>query len=428
MSPMALSLRFLQAQPDGRLTQLAREGHEPAFEALVRRYRRELFCYCRRLMPEAASAEDTLQQALLQAWRALKAGAEVRDIRAWLYRIAHNAAVSHLRAAGATPREMEDAPGTFDVEQVVQQRLQARAALAGMASLPELQRRVLVSTTLDGASHEEVATALGLSNGAVRGLIYRARAALRATAAAVSPIPGVGWAIRHAASRSKRTHAVVEAALGGGGAGIAGLMAKGGALIAITGAVAGGGMIVSPTTSHHQHSEVSQPELHGAGDSSVSAALLAHQTHGPLPGSRTANASASPSGARRSSDSRSGRANSTSSTATSTSGHDGGLPGGSDGGSRGGPTGSFSGGPDGDSSTANTGQSPDGSSGDSRITSSPSSSDGRSSASPGSDGGTSTTNGSQTTTATTTPSRTSGPDGGSPRSTGSTDTTTTPTH
>ncbi|TMM09070.1 MAG: sigma-70 family RNA polymerase sigma factor [Actinobacteria bacterium] len=368
MSPMALSLRFLQAQPDGRLTQLAREGHEPAFEALVRRYRRELFCYCRRLMPEAASAEDTVQQALLQAWRALKAGAEVRDIRAWLYRIAHNAAVSHLRAAGAMPREMEDAPGTFDVEQVVQQRLRAKAALAGMASLPELQRRVLVSTTLDGASHEEVATALGLSNGAVRGLIYRARAALRATAAAVSPIPGVGWAIRHAASRSKRTHAVVEAALGGGGAGIAGLMAKGGALIAITGAVAGGGMIVSPTTSHHQHSEVSQPELHGAGDSSVSAVLLAHQTHGPLPGSRTANTSASPSGARRSSDSRSGPANSTGSTTTATSGHDGGLPGGSDGGSRGGPT------------------------------------------------------------ATTTPSGTSGPDGGSPGSTGSGDTTTTATH
>src|SRR5436309_12034302 len=143
MSPMALSLRFLQAQPDGRLTQLAREGHERAFEALVRRYRRELFCYCRRLMPEAASAEDTVQQALLQAWRALKAGAEVRDVRAWLYRIAHNVAISQLRAAAAEPQEIADAPGSLDVDQVVQQRLLARAALASMASLPELQRQVL---------------------------------------------------------------------------------------------------------------------------------------------------------------------------------------------------------------------------------------------------------------------------------------------
>src|SRR5205085_11456799 len=106
MSPMALSLRFLQAQPDGRLTQLAREGHEPACEALVRRYRREVFCYCGRLMPEAASAEDTVQQELLQAWRALNAGAEDRDSRAWPYRIAHNAAVRQLRAAAAMPREL----------------------------------------------------------------------------------------------------------------------------------------------------------------------------------------------------------------------------------------------------------------------------------------------------------------------------------
>jgi RNA polymerase sigma factor (sigma-70 family) len=171
MSPLALSLRFLQAQPDRRLVELARQGHEAAFEAVVRRYRTELLRYCLRLTPEASNAEDTLQQALLQAWRALKAGAEVRDVRAWLYRIAHNVAISQLRAAAAEPQEIADAPGSLDVDQVVQQRLLARAALAGMASLPELQRQVLVSTTLDGASHEQVATALGLTNGSVRGLI-----------------------------------------------------------------------------------------------------------------------------------------------------------------------------------------------------------------------------------------------------------------
>ena len=42
-----MSLRFLQAQPDARLVELARQGHEPAFEALVRRYRKELLAYCR---------------------------------------------------------------------------------------------------------------------------------------------------------------------------------------------------------------------------------------------------------------------------------------------------------------------------------------------------------------------------------------------
>src|SRR5947209_13288378 len=75
MSPLALSLRFLQAQPDSRLVALARDGHEPAFEALVRRYRSELLSYCRRMQPQTASAEDALQQTFLQALRAPYAGA-----------------------------------------------------------------------------------------------------------------------------------------------------------------------------------------------------------------------------------------------------------------------------------------------------------------------------------------------------------------
>src|SRR5437588_4955195 len=175
MSPLALSLHFLQAQPDSRLVSLAREGHEPAFEALVRRYRKELLAYCRRLQPQSGSAEDALQQTLLQAWTALGAGAEVRDARSWLYRIAHNVSLNQLRVVVAVPHEAPDAAGGQDVHQLVEQRLQARAALAGMASLPPLQRQAFVSSTLDGVSHEDVASALGLSGGAVRGLIYRAR-------------------------------------------------------------------------------------------------------------------------------------------------------------------------------------------------------------------------------------------------------------
>ncbi len=252
VSPLALSLRFLQSQPDSRLVALARDGHAPAFEAIVRRYRKELLAYCRRLQPRWGNAEDALQQTLLHAWRALTRGAEVREVRPWLYRIAHNVVVSDLRSPNAASQELDaPAPGS-DVDQLVEQRLRARAALDAMAALPTLQRQALVSTTFDGASRAEVAAALGLSHGAVRGLVYRARETLRAAAAAITPGPALGWVLRRADATSGSSRATVEALAGGGGAGVAGLLVKGSAVITLAGAVAGTGSILLPGHVHHK--------------------------------------------------------------------------------------------------------------------------------------------------------------------------------
>ncbi len=250
MSPLALSLRFLQSQPDSRLVELARDGHAAAFEAIVGRYRKELLAYCRRLQPRWGNAEDSLQQTLLQAWKALKSGAEVREVRPWLYRIAHNVVVSDLRTAFAEPQELEATAGGPEVDQLVEQRLRARAALDAMASLPTLQRQALVSTTFDGASRAEVAAALGLSRGAVRGLVYRARETLRAAAAAITPSPALSWVLRRGEVRTGSTRATVEALAGGGGAGVVGLMVKGSAVIAVAGAVAGTGSVLLPDHVH----------------------------------------------------------------------------------------------------------------------------------------------------------------------------------
>src|ERR1700737_99996 len=96
MSP-SVSVHFLQTQSDARLLALARRGSERAFEALVNRYRKQLLGYCRRMLLPTARAEDAVQQALLQAWLALRDGTEVRDVRAWLFQITHNTALNTLR-------------------------------------------------------------------------------------------------------------------------------------------------------------------------------------------------------------------------------------------------------------------------------------------------------------------------------------------
>src|SRR3954465_5116696 len=109
MRHRSMSLALLRSQTDERLVALARQGHEPAFEAIVRRYRRALLSTCRRIVPNAL-AEDVLQQALVAAWTGLRRGDDVRDVRAWLFGIVRNTAVSTLRRPGHGPPALIHAP------------------------------------------------------------------------------------------------------------------------------------------------------------------------------------------------------------------------------------------------------------------------------------------------------------------------------
>ena len=102
------SLALLRTQTDERLVELARVGHERAFEAIVERYRRPLLRGARRVLPKAR-AEDALQQALLSAWTALQRGDEVRELRPWLYRIVHNTSLNALRVSGYEYAELHEA-------------------------------------------------------------------------------------------------------------------------------------------------------------------------------------------------------------------------------------------------------------------------------------------------------------------------------
>ena len=235
-----LSATILQTQSDQRLVELARTGNERAFEALVRRHRRALVAYSRRLTPSGTGAEDAVQQALLLAWVGLRrSDTEVRNPRAWLHRIVHNVVVSNLRRPNAVVMSLEGEAGTAAAESVFEHRLAAREALKGLAALPDLQRQVMLSTALEGRSHEEIAESYGLSLGAVRGLIYRARATLRAAAAALVPAPLVNWVARPQPGAGGATSNMLDVmAAGGGSVGLAGALVKGSAVVLGIGAIA----------------------------------------------------------------------------------------------------------------------------------------------------------------------------------------------
>jgi RNA polymerase sigma factor (sigma-70 family) len=222
---------LLRTQTDERLVALARAGSERAFEAIVERYRRPLVRACRRVLPEAR-AEDAVQQALMAAWAALQRGDEVRELRPWLYRIAHNTALNQLRVSGYDYDELHGLLDTGPApEEELERRDVARRTLTGLAALPERQREALLQIAVHGRGQEEVAEALGISEPAVRQLVHRARSRLRAAATAVIPMPVAGWL----AELGSRADLVA-------GGGVAATVAKVGAVVVL----AGGGAAAGP--------------------------------------------------------------------------------------------------------------------------------------------------------------------------------------
>src|SRR4051794_30458255 len=222
---------LLRTQSDERLVVLARAGHERAFEAIVERYRGALLRAARRYLPEAR-AEDALQQAYISAWSALQRGDEVRDLRAWLYRIVHNTALNQLRVSGYDYAELEDSlHGTDAPQEEMERRAIVRQTLTGLAALPERQREALLRIAVEGRSQEEVARELGVTEGAVRQLVHRARLTLRAAATAITPLPLATWAAGAAGAvgpvSSQMSERIAELV---GGAGASAFLAKAGAV------------------------------------------------------------------------------------------------------------------------------------------------------------------------------------------------------
>src|ERR671923_1056280 len=238
------SLAFLRTQSDERLVALVRAGHDEAFEAIVRRYRRPLLRHGRRML-DHGQAEDVVQQALLSAWTGLRRGDEVRSLRPWLHTIVHNTALNAIRANGHEHAELSGSLSTGDVpHDELERRLSAKRTLAELATLPERQRTALVGMALEGRSQDEMARAIGLSEGALRQLVHRARTALRAAATAVTPMPTANWLAAVGARTEPVGARVAELLSGAGSAGVGATLAKLSVVAVTAGGVAAGPALV----------------------------------------------------------------------------------------------------------------------------------------------------------------------------------------
>jgi RNA polymerase sigma factor (sigma-70 family) len=287
---------LLRLQSDERLAELAAGGHEAAFDAIVDRYRTPLTRYCSGLVGPSR-AEDAAQQALINAHDALQRTDEVRHLRSWLYRIAHNAALNVLRAvrddvslddATAGASALEAAPGGGPAE-AFEASERFRATVAALRELPERQRAALVLRELEGRSHEEIAEALGVTKGSARQHLMRGRVAIRGAVTAITPYPLIVRLAEMLASPG--APGWTDAAVG---AGAGATLAKLTAGVVATGALVGGAVGTERVV--HHHGSATAAERSSAGAATKTRAVKARVVSLPPAVAGNAGSSASGSG------------------------------------------------------------------------------------------------------------------------------------
>jgi RNA polymerase sigma factor (sigma-70 family) len=163
---------------DRRLVQLAARGSTPAFATIYRRHRGEIYRYCRSLLGNDDDAGDALQNTMLRALRGLEGERREIALRPWLFRIAHNEAISLMRVRGRTTglASLDVAGLTESDDFETRERLEA--LIADIGELSEHQRSALIMRELSGLEFDEIAGALGTTPEAAKQAVYSARIAL----------------------------------------------------------------------------------------------------------------------------------------------------------------------------------------------------------------------------------------------------------
>lgn len=180
------------AHEDRQLVEQALAGSQRACYALVERYERPVFSIILRMVRDRALAEDLAQETFVKAFRSLASYDRRRKLSSWLFTIAHNTTIDHLRRKrlATVPLEVEGdemspvdraaAPAAEGPERVALRADLLRAFEAALTELRPDHAEVLVLRFQEGMAYDEIAEIMGLPLGTVKTHLHRARKALAA--------------------------------------------------------------------------------------------------------------------------------------------------------------------------------------------------------------------------------------------------------
>jgi len=171
---------------EAELVRRFQAGDASAFAALLAHHEPQVLGLLRRLVRDASTAEDLCQETFLRVLKGLPHFRAESGLGTWIYRVAHNAAVDHLRARepgdslDARAEEGYDPPAAGpEPPAAVQEGEMRRAVDAALSTLPAPQREVLHLLYWDELSVAEIAGVTGLPEGTVKTHLFRGRQALR---------------------------------------------------------------------------------------------------------------------------------------------------------------------------------------------------------------------------------------------------------
>ena len=171
---------LLRLCSDETLARRATGGDDDAFAQLYDRYRVRLEAYCRGILRHDEDARDAAQNALAAAFLALRRGTCPETFRPWLFRIAHNEAISVLRRRRVSDELPDTLPGSsHGPADTLELREELTAVLAAVRELAPGARSALLLRELAGLDYPEVAQVLGTTAGGARQAVFEARVALQ---------------------------------------------------------------------------------------------------------------------------------------------------------------------------------------------------------------------------------------------------------
>lgn len=162
------------------LVQRAQEGDVDAFEGLYREHVGKVYGLCLRMIREPSRAEELTQQVFVRAWQKLGSFRGDSAFSTWLYRLAANAVLGHLRSQGrwderfaATDETLSEPPGHSPRPD---RRIDLERAIA---ALPPAARMVFLLSQIEGYRHAEIAELIGIAEGTSKAHLHHARQQLR---------------------------------------------------------------------------------------------------------------------------------------------------------------------------------------------------------------------------------------------------------